>query len=61
MMKGGGVMAFFETRPRRLVCHWVLENGPGSRLVARWMVEEDLEDSFDQIDELLRSSNTADA
>jgi hypothetical protein len=52
-------MAFFQTHARPLVCRWVLEDGPGSRLVAHWMVEEDVEDSFDQIAAYLRSSDTA--
>jgi hypothetical protein len=46
---------------RPLVCLWVAEGGPGGRLVAHWVREEDLDadDSCEPITAFLQSSDTA--
>jgi hypothetical protein len=46
---------------RPLVCLWVAEGGPGGRLVAHWVPEEDLDadDSCEPITAFLQSSDAA--
>jgi hypothetical protein len=55
------VMTSIASGRGRLVCLWVVEGGPGGRLVAHWVREEDLdaECACEEVAAFLQSSDAA--